>query len=47
MYKIFNADVLFREDCTADDLIDIIEVSASLLVSLPGCAVSPRLLVGI
>jgi len=24
-YKIFNADVLFREDCTADDLIDVIE----------------------
>jgi len=24
-YKIFNADVLFREDCSADDLIDVIE----------------------
>ncbi|XP_063534214.1 developmentally-regulated GTP-binding protein 2 [Cydia strobilella] len=23
-YKIFNAEVLFREDCTADDLIDVI-----------------------
>ncbi|CAH1793638.1 unnamed protein product [Owenia fusiformis] len=24
-YKIFNAEVLFREDCTADELIDVIE----------------------
>lgn len=24
-YRIFNADVLFREDCSADDLIDVIE----------------------
>lgn len=24
-YKIHNADVLFREDCTVDDLIDLIE----------------------
>ncbi|KAK9846824.1 hypothetical protein WJX84_000614 [Apatococcus fuscideae] len=24
-YKIHNADVLFKEDCTADDLIDVIE----------------------
>ncbi|XP_023311944.1 developmentally-regulated GTP-binding protein 2 [Anoplophora glabripennis] len=23
-YKIFNAEVLFREDCTADELIDVI-----------------------
>merc|ERR1712071_261984 len=23
-YKIFNAEVLFREDCSADDLIDVI-----------------------
>jgi small GTP-binding protein len=23
-YKIFNAEVLFRDDCTADDLIDVI-----------------------
>lgn len=25
-YKIHNADILFKEDCTVDDLIDIIEV---------------------
>ena len=25
-YKIHNADVLFREDVTVDDLIDVIEV---------------------
>ena len=24
-YKIHNAEVLFREDCDADDLIDVIE----------------------
>lgn len=24
-YKIFNAEVLFREDCTADDFIDVIQ----------------------
>ncbi len=24
-YKIFNADLVFREDCTPDDLIDVIE----------------------
>lgn len=24
-YKIFNAEVLFREDATADDLIDVIQ----------------------
>lgn len=23
-YKIFNAEVLFREDCSADELIDVI-----------------------
>ena len=23
-YKIFNAEVLFREDCTSDDLVDVI-----------------------
>lgn len=23
-YKLFNAEVLFREDCTADELIDVI-----------------------
>lgn len=23
-YKIFNAEVLFREDCNADELIDVI-----------------------
>lgn len=23
-YKMFNAEVLFREDCTADELIDVI-----------------------
>ncbi len=29
-YKIHNADVLFKEDCTADDLIDVIEVRLHL-----------------
>jgi small GTP-binding protein len=24
-YKIFNADIIFREDCTADDFIDVVE----------------------
>jgi ribosome-interacting GTPase 1 len=24
-YRIHNAEVLFREDCTVDDLIDIVE----------------------
>ncbi len=26
-YKIFNAEVLFREDCTADELIDVISAN--------------------
>ena len=26
-YKIHNADILMKEDCTVDDLIDVIEVS--------------------
>lgn len=26
-YKIHNADVLFREDATVDDFIDVIEVN--------------------
>ncbi len=26
-YKIFNAEVLFREDCSADDLIDVINAN--------------------
>lgn len=26
-YKIHNADVLLREDCTVDDFIDVIEVT--------------------
>ena len=30
-YKIHNADVLFKEDCTADDLIDVIEVSCKIM----------------
>jgi ribosome-interacting GTPase 1 len=25
-YKIYNCDILFKEDCSVDDLIDIIEV---------------------
>lgn len=25
-YKMHNAEVLFREDCSVDDLIDVIEV---------------------
>merc|ERR1712029_840468 len=30
-YKIFNAEVLFREDCNADQLIDVIEGSRKYL----------------
>ena len=30
-YKIHNADILMKEDCTVDDLIDVIEVSLWLL----------------
>uniref|UniRef100_A0A914HUL8 OBG-type G domain-containing protein n=1 Tax=Globodera rostochiensis TaxID=31243 RepID=A0A914HUL8_GLORO len=26
-YKIFNADVIFREDCTIDELIDVIQAN--------------------
>lgn len=26
-YKIFNAEVLFREDCTPDELIDVISAN--------------------
>lgn len=29
-YKIHNADLLFKEDSTVDDLIDIVEVRARL-----------------
>ena len=28
--EIHNADILFRENCSADDLIDVIEVRAAL-----------------
>lgn len=24
-YKIHNAEILFKEDCSADDLIDVLE----------------------
>lgn len=33
-YKIFNAEVLFREDCTADELIDVISANRVYLPCL-------------
>lgn len=33
-YKIFNAEVLFREDCTADELIDVINANRVYLPCL-------------
>ena len=31
-YKIHNADILMKEDCTVDDLIDVIEVNLWILL---------------
>ena len=33
-YKIFNAEVLFREDCTPDELIDVINANRVYLPCL-------------
>lgn len=33
-YKIFNAEVLFREDCTPDDFIDVINANRVYLPCL-------------
>lgn len=33
-YKIFNAEVLFREDCSADELIDVINANRVYLPCL-------------
>lgn len=33
-YKIFNAEVLFREDCTADEFIDVINANRVYLPCL-------------
>lgn len=33
-YKIFNAEVLFREDCNADELIDVISANRVYLPCL-------------
>jgi uncharacterized protein len=44
-YKIHNCDLLFKEDSTVDDLIDVIEVSKQIAESVArrvsGCVPSP------
>ena len=32
-YKCHNADILLKEDCTVDDLIDVIEVRDDFAIS--------------
>ena len=41
-YKCHNADILLKEDCTVDDLIDVIEVmllgmQLELVCAQPSC----------
>jgi ribosome-interacting GTPase 1 len=40
-YKMHNADVLFKEDSTVDDLIDVIEVTWLVCMHNSGWHVVP------